>query len=553
MIWGLVRRSLPLLLAVIAFTPTATARAETPVHRATVQRVIAAAERTHGVQELRRAHPDATRRAPYWNGSEWHVEYYADGKLEVDVTMTVRDRVTGVFTGLKARAQIARRGVGGPFDSPWLFIPLSLLFLAPFFDRRRPFRALHFDLLALLSFGVSYWCLRDGAAGAAIITFSLTLVSLVGRMLWCGLRSRRPRGRLVPHAPLALLVVGLVALAGARIALNVTSHRTFDIALASVQGADRIEHKEPLYVEHSSHLDTYGPLMYAAYVPFELVFPWQGTWDNLPAAHAAAIAFDVLTLLGLVLLGRRPRAGPEGRRLGVALAWAWAAFPFTLLGLIESTNDGLVAMLVVWALVVFFSPAGRGALVGAAAAAKFFPGALLPLLAVGHGERDRRRILTSLAAGVGVAAFAIWLYLPDGGVRVFWDSTLGYQLSRLPDFSVWALTPGLGWLKTALVVLALGLAVIAAVVPRRRSLAQASALGAAVTIALQLAAGHWFYFYIVWFAPLALVALFGAYVREESGPEPKLDAGRLDEQVHLVGVGRAREEHELVGARLLEG
>jgi hypothetical protein len=37
------------------------------------------------------------------------------------------------------------------------------------------------------------------------------------------------------------------------------------------------------------------------------------------------------------------------------------------------------------------------------------------------------------------------------------------------------------------------------------------ALAAAMTIAIQLPAIHWFYFYIVWFAPLVLAAAFGAY------------------------------------------
>jgi hypothetical protein len=34
-----------------------------------------------------------------------------------------------------------------------------------------------------------------------------------------------------------------------------------------------------------------------------------------------------------------------------------------------------------------------------------------------------------------------------------------------------------------------------------------------VVIATQLTATHWFYFYIVWFAPFALVALMGAHER----------------------------------------
>jgi hypothetical protein len=46
-----------------------------------------------------------------------------------------------------------------------------------------------------------------------------------------------------------------------------------------------------------------------------------------------------------------------------------------------------------------------------------------------------------------------------------------------------------------------------AFVPKRKTLAQVAALGAALLISLQLAAEHWFYLYIVWFYPLLLVAM----------------------------------------------
>ena len=54
---------------------------------------------------------------------------------------------------------------------------------------------------------------------------------------------------------------------------------------------------------------------------------------------------------------------------------------------------------------------------------------------------------------------------------------------------------------------ALALAVVVAFVPRRRDPVGVAALGAAALIALQLALEHWFYLYLVWFLPLALVAL----------------------------------------------
>ena len=56
---------------------------------------------------------------------------------------------------------------------------------------------------------------------------------------------------------------------------------------------------------------------------------------------------------------------------------------------------------------------------------------------------------------------------------------------------------------------AVGLAVIVAVLPRRRDVVTLAALGAAVLIAVQLGVTHWFYLYIVWFLPLVLVALLG--------------------------------------------
>ena len=58
---------------------------------------------------------------------------------------------------------------------------------------------------------------------------------------------------------------------------------------------------------------------------------------------------------------------------------------------------------------------------------------------------------------------------------------------------------------------AVALAIAVAFVPRRRGMIEVAALGAAVLIALQLAANYWLYSYIVWFFPLVIVALVGSY------------------------------------------
>jgi hypothetical protein len=157
-----------------------------------------------------------------------------------------------------------------------------------------------------------------------------------------------------------------------------------------------------------------------------------------------------------------------------------------------------------------------------ATGAKFIPGALVPLFARGAGnERGWRPLAGFGAAFAAVLALPILLYLPDGGVREFWDTTVGFQLSRFSVFSMWGLHPGLGWLQDVLKLAALALAALVAFFPRgRRSPAQVAALGAAVLIAVQLPAIHWFYFYVAWFMPFVLVALLAAYTTDEPVAEP---------------------------------
>ena len=56
-----------------------------------------------------------------------------------------------------------------------------------------------------------------------------------------------------------------------------------------------------------------------------------------------------------------------------------------------------------------------------------------------------------------------------------------------------------------------------------------AALGAAVLIAVQLPAMHWFYFYVAWFMPFVLVALFASNATDETGDEAAA-AARLEPQ-----------------------
>ena len=62
--------------------------------------------------------------------------------------------------------------------------------------------------------------------------------------------------------------------------------------------------------------DTYGPVNYFAYVPFELALPWDGSGTSSPASHAAAIAFDLATVAGLSPSRFDCGRGRRGRELG---------------------------------------------------------------------------------------------------------------------------------------------------------------------------------------------------------------------------------------------
>jgi hypothetical protein len=527
------KRALALIALLVAAAPASAAadlqRPPTqtqppPFYERSAVEAIAIARGVEEVREEKRRHPSLMPVAYLASARRWQVSWYASGRERVQVHVRDHDgRVAEVWTGHQVAWRMAR-GYEGAFgrkvNAPYVWLPLCLLFLLPFVDPRRPFRLLHLDLAVLLLFGVSHIWFNRGEIGVSVPLVYPVLGYLLVRMLLAGLRRRDRGDPLVPVVPVTWLAIALLFLAGFRIGLNITDSNVIDVGYAGVVGADRIVDGDPLYEgrfpDNVKQGDTYGPANYLAYVPFEQALPWSGAWDDLPAAHAAAICFDLLTMLGLLVLGWRLRPGSgrgwgsEGTALGVALAFAWAAYPYTLFTMNSNANDTLVAMLVTWALVALASPALRGALVALGAAAKFAPLALVPLFATAASPR-LRSALVFLAVLVAVLAAAFLPFLPDGGAREVYDRTLGYQAGRESPFSVWGLEPGLDWLHTGVKAGVVALALLVAFVPRRKDAVQVAALAAAVLIAVQLAAEHWFYLYIVWFLPLALVALFAAH------------------------------------------
>src|SRR3954462_127724 len=478
-------------------------------HKLTGVKARAIADRVEKVIQERRKYPRSTSAVFLKGATRWQVSYYDTPKRKKEIAQVSVDDATGAVLEAWTGPQVAwtmARGYKGAFgrkvDALYVWIPLLILFVAPFVDPRRPFRLRHLDLLALCSFSVSLAFFNHGNLDWSVPLSYPPLLYLLARLTWVGVR-RAPR-RAEPLrllVPATWLAVGTVFLLGFRIGLNVTNSNVIDVGYSGVIGADRLAHGHALYgtfPKDDEHGDTYGPVTYATYVPFELAMPWSGRWDDLPAAHGAAIFFDLLTCGGLFLLGRRIR----GPTVGLALAYAWAACPWTLFALNTNANDALVAALLVGVLLLAGRPAARGVVGALAGAAKFAPLALGPLL---MSQQPRRTVRFAVGFAVTLATAALPVVL-QGRYRLFYDRTLGFQAARNAPFSVWGLWHWPSALRALVQLGAIVFAVVVALVPRRRDVVGLAALAAAVLIALQLGATYWFYLYVIWFLPLALVA-----------------------------------------------
>lgn len=473
-------------------------------------------------------------------GADWEVRFFVGDRVEALVIVnpvgaTVREEWTGDQV-----AWTMARGYPGAFgrtlNAPWVWIPLCLIFFCGLFDWRRPFRVAHLDLLALTAgLGLSHYFFNLGEIGISVPLVYPVLVWLLARMIWLGMNrgGRNPDGGLSPSIPVGALAIVALFLIGVRIAFNMADSNVIDVGYAGVIGGDLISTGRTLYGNFPVDIangDTYGPLSYFAYVPFELVFPWHGSWDDLPAAHAAAIFFDLATMAALFLLGRRLAAGNEGTRLGALFVFAWAACPYTAFALESNTNDSLVALTVVAVLLGATSPPIRGVLVALASATKLAPLALVPLFASGprpgHPERssaergslwtrvkrffyplDRSELLTySAGFVVGLLVVSAEALYDPGPVAVF-ERTIGNQIGRESPFSIWGQVPALEPLQMLTMAAVVLFALMVAIRPRFRDTVVLAALAAAVLIGVEITFDHWFYLYLPWFLGPLFVAL----------------------------------------------
>jgi hypothetical protein len=490
--------------------------------------------------------------AKVWSGKAGQI---AGGRVD-DLSGVVTD----AWTGPQVAWAMARGGSGAFGGKKINSIPVWLGFCAAFLlglaDLRRPLSLRNLDLVALLSFTASLWYFNHGHVFASSSLVYPGLAYLLARTIWIGLRDRPPPTSR-PLWPVWVLAAATVFVGGFKIGLNVRDSNVIDVGYAGPIGAERIVHGQSPYgnfpvegdlkacgpADRNGEIrdriqangrcesanpngDTYGPVSYLAYIPGYAFFGWSGKWDDLPAAHFTSIAFDLLCLLGLGLVGRRF----GGNRLGVTLAFAWAAYPFTQYVSSSNTNDAIMPAFLIWGFWLSTSHWARGLFAGLAGWTKFAALIVAPMWATYPEFRRSRRTALGFAAGflvTTVAAFWILLLEPNPlhAARLFWDRTIPTQIDRDSPFSIWdwgqyhaAGLPALGWVQKVLQVALVAAAGLFAFLPRKKTPLQLAALTGALLIGFEAVLTHWFYLYLPWFFGFVAYAVLAGEPRRAEAP-----------------------------------
>ncbi len=489
----------------------------------------------------------------------WQVNVWWDkaGEIATGRVDDATSQVTEAWTGPQVAWGMARGSPGAfggkKLNSYPVWLTFCAVFLLGLVDWRRPLSLRTLDLVALLSFSVSLWFFNRGNIFASAPLAYPPMVYLIGRGLWIGFTGRATPGRTV--WPVWLLLA--LAAFGAGFRATEYNHRNssvIDVGYSGVIGAQRIVNGEWPYghmpVEEdlkpcgpsdangetreriqtngrcesaNPRGDTYGPVAYESYIPAYLALGWSGKWDKLPAAHATTIAFDLICILGLALLGLR-FGGPL---LAATLAFAWTAYPFTQYASSANTNDTLLPAFLIWGFWLVSSPWARGIFSALAGWTKFAALLVAPMWITYRMTREQ---IVRAAAGFALAtlaAFSIILLEPNLGhaLRVFWERTVSWQVTRESPFSIWDWRqyhakglPDLHVLQRFLEALLVVAVFAFAYVPKRKTPLQLAALTGVLLLGFQFVLTHWFYLYIPWFFPFVAYATLAP-----AAPEPRVE------------------------------
>ena len=426
------------------------------------------------------------------------------------------------FVGALVAAVLLPRPRDNLFDWPavthvWSLVPFAVLIGFAFFDRRSAWQP-QLSLLALLSLLA---VLAFAGAQRPWSTFLLMppLGYLAVALPASARRAAPRRSGLSAALPRSWLLGAIVVLCAVHIAWATAGARPTDVGIDSVQGALNVIHGHPLYGAGLGS-DTYGPVTFEAYVPFAALASGANA-----AARLATLFFTLLTALLLFVVGRRAR----GTTVGVTLAFCWLALPLTVYEDALGWNDSLVAAALVGVLLAANRPAPRGAMAAVAAWTKLSPLALVPLLALRSRAPNRREVVWFALAFVLGSAVVFAPALAHSTPAAFISHTFGFQANRAPVNSIWASlaqygarTPWLGdggrVLHGLVVSITLAVALLLPLARLRDDIAAVAAASAGVLVLVTLSLSYFAFSYLLWFAPLVLVAvILGAAPDEAVG------------------------------------
>jgi len=406
-------------------------------------------------------------------------------------------------------------------------------------------------LLRVMDFG-------QKGRGTAAPLFTLIFLLTAGYAVWAFALSR---GRAIPGWRPNLSHTGLRALLALVFALDVAvvlGRRPDDAGIYSNLGARRwaetgtIPYADPKLKGPDAPAfgaaATYGPVLYAAHLPFQLalgvpVNPPDATpadpsyhWPTTLATRLACLSFLAAALTGLFLIVR-PLAGVE---VALAAAILYAGSPYVLgLGGERFVIGGLAfishiapSAVMLLAFAALRRPVLSGVLLACAAGVLFWPAFLFPLW---FGWRAwRREGALRFAAGFALAGLVLAAVVvhythapPLQAMRLFLESTLEHQEGAgaleygASTFGFWGTHPGLAAVfqqplfgSTSLFKpMFLGfvaLCLAAAVWARGRTVPQLAALTAMLAAAIQLWKTHATGSYVEWYLPFLIIALVGA-------------------------------------------
>jgi len=452
------------------------------------------------------------------------------------------------------------------------------------FDFRRPLSSHNADLVVLFLLGLllidlvelaefkldqpgNRWRFQTTFLGIFLVSIGLMVRSLAGTFL----RERPPWTPSLPQRPLVWIAVVLFA-GNAVLALG---RAPDDAGYYTNLGAKRfletghLPYGDPMLRGGASA--TYGPLLYLAHVPFQLVLSIaipnaraDQEGGNLQVGEAALrryvpppalatkltlLMFHLAGVVALVLIGQR-LAGPE---VGWALACLYLGSSYVqglggerlfITGMTFISHIAPTAITLL-AFAALERPFLSGSLLAAAAGALFYPAFYLPAwfgYLFWRNKRSAGRFLAGFLVVLLLVVGFVWLRTEASGqqsvLQVAYESTVGHQEAKdgygASTFGFWGTHPRMAafWqrplvpnsylLKPAFIAFAV-LVGASFFLARGRTLSQLALLTAAVAIAIQLWKSHAGGTYVEWYYPFLLVGLFARPMgKQERGTHTEL-------------------------------